>query len=553
MKPVASQDQPATAAGYTRLHITPLDSELLPVVVPAAALPQAQNISFHTLETFPEKRFGFVDLPAADADKLKKKLSGAVLRGVKIRVEMARKDDILQPAGAEALASTDAKKEKRSKKKDGEHKKKKRKRDGEELVGVELEEGRKVKRGWTVSESEKIQKERSKKDKDRSKKEKDKSKDKDKKQKKRETRSKFTDHPECLVKTVLPPNRVPAEGEGASEPTKRKGKKERSREVTVHEFEHTTKFPTFLKSQKDNGKGGPNLEYIEGQGWVNADGDVVESVKSTRPKPAAKQAAPKKSVVATATADDDDSTSSSGTSSDDTSSEEEEDEEDDDEEDEDTRVDAEEEDKAHSLQDIPEDKTLPLESPRPKSSGSARSLTIKIPPATPLVPKTVHPLEALYKRQAAAPGQEKPPAGEGFSFFGAGDTDDIEEDDELPPSQPPMTPFTKMDFDTRLVRSAAPTPDTAFANRKFNFWPQGEEDQDEDEELEEDTLMADAGQRGDEEEQDEDGDKPTATGDFQKWFWEHRGDLNRSWKKRRKAASKEKRYRENRARAGRAI
>jgi hypothetical protein len=37
------------------------------------------------------------------------------------------------------------------------------------------------------------------------------------------------------------------------------------------------------------------------------------------------------------------------------------------------------------------------------------------------------------------------------------------------------------------------------------------------------------------------------TSDFQKWFWEHRGDLNRSWKKRRKTTAKEKRYRENRA------
>lgn len=39
-----------------------------------------------------------------------------------------------------------------------------------------------------------------------------------------------------------------------------------------------------------------------------------------------------------------------------------------------------------------------------------------------------------------------------------------------------------------------------------------------------------------------------ATSDFQKWFWENRGEVNRGWKKRRKVVSKEKRQRENRKR-----
>ena len=47
--------------------------------------------------------------------------------------------------------------------------------------------------------------------------------------------------------------------------------------------------------------------------------------------------------------------------------------------------------------------------------------------------------------------------------------------------------------------------------------------------------------------------KASAATDFQKFFWENRGDLNRKWKKRRKTALKERRNRENRARAARAI
>ena len=43
-----------------------------------------------------------------------------------------------------------------------------------------------------------------------------------------------------------------------------------------------------------------------------------------------------------------------------------------------------------------------------------------------------------------------------------------------------------------------------------------------------------------------------AKSDFQNWFWENRGDLNRSWMKRRKTSAKERRHRENKARASRA-
>jgi hypothetical protein len=39
--------------------------------------------------------------------------------------------------------------------------------------------------------------------------------------------------------------------------------------------------------------------------------------------------------------------------------------------------------------------------------------------------------------------------------------------------------------------------------------------------------------------------------DFQKWFYEHRGDTSRAWKKRRREAAKDKRQRENRKKGDR--
>src|SRR5271170_3536799 len=75
---------------YTRLHITPLNPTLLPSILPPAVLTAARNISYHSLQTFPEKEFGFVDLPSMEARKIKKKLNGSILKGTKVKIEEAR-------------------------------------------------------------------------------------------------------------------------------------------------------------------------------------------------------------------------------------------------------------------------------------------------------------------------------------------------------------------------------------------------------------------------------------------------------------------------------
>ncbi|KAI1341315.1 hypothetical protein F5Y15DRAFT_30738 [Xylariaceae sp. FL0016] len=547
---------------YTRLHITPLDQSLLTVVIPSSVLPRARNVSYHTLETFPEKRYGYVEIPTADADKLKKKLNGAVLRGAKMRVEKARPEAIPESGGDEDVAPE----KKERKKKD---KSKKRKREHGVVDGVELED-RKVKRGWTTSEKEMIDEKRKKAKKE--KKPKDDKKDrKEKKDKKKgiRTKSKYTDAPECLFRTKLPNSNPPKEDGDDSEHQKKK-KRRSDREVVVHEFEKTMKVPSFLKVTTDNSKSA-GVTFQDGVGWVDSTGTVIEAVKTTRPAAPAPSKASKVTQAKKADLvleEDSDETSSSGSSSSDDS-------------DGDSADEASEQEvgRLDEQIDIPAppkklkvetkiDASVvpsPASAARPKSSGSATSLTIKIPPVTPA---KVHPLEALYKRSkedAEATAQQSQP----FSFFGNGEDDDIEEEEENPgrgrSSQPPMTPFTKQDYEFRNIRSAAPTPDTAHPTRSFNLWSRsgsaGDVLEEEDEDQEDESQVQ---QQHEMEQEDEDVEmaEPTTpsgkgrdapTSDFQKQFWEKRGDLNRTWRKRRKTTSKEKRYRENRARAARAI
>ncbi|KAI1496302.1 hypothetical protein F5X99DRAFT_76482 [Biscogniauxia marginata] len=552
----------ADNAEYTRLHITPLDQSLLNIVIPSSVLPHARNISYHTLETFPEKRYGFVDLPTADADKLKKKLNGAVLKGVKMRVEKARPESIPEPTGDGEEDQAKVKKDRKTSKK--------RKREEGVISGVELED-RKIKRGWTTSEQEMIDQKRKKSKKDKApeeeKRDKRDKKDKKDKNKKRDMKSKYTDGPECLFKTKLPDTSSSKDADDTS--GHKKKKRNSGREVVIHEFENTVKHPSFLKSKVDKFNPPEPVTYEDGVGWVDSKGTVVESVttnrratRSTKPNlPKLKLSEP------TPVDDEDDETSSSGSSSEEDDAAEASDKETDssDEEPDKTGMTSPVQNLKVDTQAIssPASATKP-KSARPKSSDSMTSLTIKIPPATPASAR-VHPLEALYKRPKGetdttnGAGQESKP----FSFFDYdGDDDDIDEEDDrkAPTSQPPMTPFTKQDFEFRNIRSAAPTPDTAHPSRSFGFWSRQE------------TVDEVAENDEDEEEGDDDDDddgvpmgnaslpdtptrdnKQAPTSDFQKQFWETRGDLNRKWRKRRREASKEKRYRENRSRAARAI
>ncbi|OIW24753.1 hypothetical protein CONLIGDRAFT_685700 [Coniochaeta ligniaria NRRL 30616] len=551
---------------YTRLHITPLDPGLLPVVLSGTLLPRARNISYHEIATFPEKRYGFVELPAEDAIKLRKKLNGAVLKGQKILVEQAKPERQPEPMGDAAMAGDKLPKKKKDRKDKKEDKSKKRKREAEEIPGVELENGRKVKRGWTVAEDPKSYRDKDKRKKDK--------KDKKDKKERRELKSKYTEHPECLIKAVLP-SKVVETGE-VDEDGNKKRKKSKSKEVVVHEFAKTTKFPTFLKStvSSSSSKGKGEIEFVDGKGWVDAEGNVVEAVKTRAPASQAKvTAVPAQDDVKPQSRGQETSMyiegSPAGSDSREAGNESEE-AGDDEAEPEAKEADSEPagKDSASIREASPPPK--PVSTPtsilkkdfaRPTSSSSAKGLSIKIPPP-PATPGglTVHPLEALYKRPRpadGAPTQDAAPEPEPFSFFGSGD---VEEDAETVTTQVPLTPFSRHDFETRGIRSAAPTPDTAHPSRMAKFWPHAgadnidEEEEEDDEDDVADTAMRDGDAETDVQEAGQAaGEGAESSSDFQKWFWEHRGDLNRSWKKRRKTAAKEKRYRENRARAERAI
>lgn len=559
----------ATGPTYTRLHITPLDPQVLKVIVPSAVLPNIRGLSYHSVQTFPDKPYGFVELPTADALKIKNKLNGAVLKGTKIRIEPARPVKMPTPADdaiVQDVGAIQARAKSKKVKKD-----KKRKRDALEVTAVELEEGRKVKRGWTVTpdDAKSMKKKDKEKGKGKDKKEKEggdsKGPSKKEKKKRREAESLYTERPECLVKTLLPPNkRDPVDSDSGK--GKKKAKRGQRQGVLVHEFERNTKFATFLRTTSDPGPEQAATTFVNGQGWVDEKGAVVEGVKTTRPTAFPRMLVERPNASPKLVTEDD----TSSNSSDDTPSDDESDIEVDTSSSKRPRPDL----KHTSLGE--EKKSVSSDIVRPKSSSSVRSLTINIPPVTPSS-GDVHPLEALYRRhnQDEIAASQGAATSEPFTFGNLGD--DVGDDGNAAPggldggvavenespcrklgSQPPMTPFTKQDLDWRNVRSAAPTPDTAHPSRVSKLWFPGEGDdalgdlEEDNEEDGSDTQGAPPGHRSGDD-QNPDGASNSAPADFQKIFWERRAELNRSWKKRRRMSAKEKRYRANKARADKAI
>ncbi|KAJ4355222.1 hypothetical protein N0V95_003117 [Ascochyta clinopodiicola] len=580
--PTPDPDAPKTV----RLHITPLKPELLKLYLAPSVLPLARNVSYHSVETFPEKGYGYVELPEQEAQKIRKKLNGTTLKGSKVRIEMAKpeKRKVREEADAapEDKPSKRAKKEKKEKK----DKSEKRTRDPGVFDGVELPDDRKVKRGWTEPASAKS----------RSKDKKDKKSKDDKHQPKP---SKYTKEPELLFKAKLEP--VAATEHSRKEKKKdKKEKKERktkTKEVIVHEFEKNTKTPSFLKVAKVSTEKKPPVEYVNGLGWVDEDGAVVEPetkkaahsrvlqlvdgqqlveppptdsqgrpiVRAAPPptdsqgrplKPAKKQK-PKKATPPPESDEESDAESSVvSSSSEDEPSSESESEDDDEDEDEDD-----------------DDETSPTPSPVQSKPTPKKSQPSEPSPApTSTETKEVHPLEALFKRApptSLSTPTKPPPINTSFSFF---------DNETTSPSAPaastetteglPTTPFTQRDLEWRGLRSAAPTPDTAAIGRRFSFdWRKGSQEADgaPDEELSDvdageqaqldlntrantqSKPLADVAEEdgGDEEAAD---DKPES--EFRKWFWENRGDINRAWKKRRREALKAKRHADNRKMPG---
>ncbi|MCJ1370845.1 hypothetical protein MMC20_002058 [Loxospora ochrophaea] len=489
-----------------RLHIRPLNPELLPVLIPDSLLPAATNISYHTLQTFPENNFGYVELPRMEGEKMKKKLHGSILKGSKVRVEEARPEKRTKRSREDSGLDREEHVEKKAKKA-----KRKQKEEGVSL-GIELPKERKIKRGWTEPQSS-------------TKAGKVKKTSKDKKARKEKVQpASLTEKSECLFRTKLPSN-VNADKPKNGKAVKNK-KGSTNRDVVVHEFSHTSKHPSFLRAPNfPNSK--TTSEYVEGKGWVDGDGRVVEAptrFKGTLAEP------------------NDQATlqnhkSSSGSSSDESGSRQ-----------------------APRVNDITKVKGPPNDPDETSSSGTSDSesdsdhegYTSKSEAEN--ITEDVHPLEALFKRpEPPSPGSlRKVPALEvrtSFSFF---DDNSSHANPDIP--QVPHTPFTQRDFQQRRLRSAAPTPDTAAPHRASfgNIWEGGEEDEKTDEDHSDNKDESNAipstnvglavGGL-------DSGERPQS--EFVKWFYEHRGENNRAWKRRRREAAKEQRQQANKRRSGR--
>ncbi|KAL8721201.1 MAG: hypothetical protein Q9181_007757 [Wetmoreana brouardii] len=532
---------------FQRLYVTPLDTDLLPIVLTGSLHASARNISFHTLQTFPEKRYGYLELPAPEAERLRKKLHGSILKGAKMKVEQARPEKAAKMSKESKEAITDeARKQEKNRKPNSKPK-------NGVLPGIELPEDRKVKRGWTDPSAEKGKK--------------------GQKLAKPDSRavatrfSAYTNGPECLFRTKAPPNatgNMPREVPEAGKPKKRK-RGESERNVVVHEFEKTTKYASFLRDTANSKDIKPASTYLESKGWLDEDGNVIEPGKPTR-RTRSKVAELTGNNGGTARARDtntkrtekrdsarakekqvkdqqwyasDDETSSSGSSS--SGSEEE-------------AVPRKKKSSRQGLQGEGLAKGVTAseasgERGNEVDTDQVRALSISRSSPTPPseVTKEVHPLEALFKRpHTAASHTPRKPSLEvktAFSFF----DQNVDQDDNVPVAIP-QTPFTQQDFQERRLRSAAPTPDTA-APGKTTFgrvWPQdsvgpeSESDEDKDDtgstpRARSDAVAKEPGGIAEESE-------------FAKWFYEHRGETNRAWKRRRRETAKEKRQRENKRR-----
>lgn len=491
-----------TEPAIVRLHIVPLTPETTASLIPESVLDKAtrQSLSYHTIQTFPENSYAFINLPKDQADKLKKRLNGSVFRGVKVRVEEARPETWAthpEPEGnmedveSAKSARKEEKKEKRKRSKaEGEPKVKKRKK-GEDgiLQGIELPEGRKVQRGWTkpavpTGVSAKYAGRASS------------------SAKKIEDESKR----ECLFKTPLPPNKATPKDKQKKDKEEKKDKKKRKREVVIKEFKNNTKFPQFLRaSQLDKDQAAEKMasEYVEGVGWVNAKGDVVEEEKVKKRADGIMQTevqvlepadAPKGVDVTDASESDDDEvmvdaatmvpTEAKVGGEDDSSSESESEPQipgkksqttttskSDSSSSESSRSGSNEEEATEKTSPItpvtPVSPTKPLRSSSTTSpKTTAPALQITIPTVTNPPIQAVHPLEALYKpttknttllQVGVAPSPASATTESSAFKFGFGADYDSDEEEG---------PVIQAPFRDRY-RSAAPTPDTAIGHRKF--------------------------------------------------------------------------------------
>lgn len=470
----------------TRLFISPFVPDSLSIVLNPTIERSAKNISFHQIQTFPERNYGYLDLPVADAETLKKRLNGSIVKGRRMKVEEARP---MKRKHGEADADARPDHDETQQQDTSLQTRRKKRKEDKVLAGHEMSEGRKVKRGWTEAGKEKS---------------------KGDTKKTTRPRSKYTESEELLFRTKVPPNKQETRSKSAKKSKKSTGD-------VVHEFEKSTTHPKFLKESSAEAKHS-ELTYIDGKGWADGDGAIVESETSGTRKLRRAAAAPEKKAKK---ADKPISTAKSTSRA--------------------TAIEAVEQ------SNVVEDGHTEIDTESTSSEGSSSSSEDE---SDDSVEQEVHPLEALFKKPKKPASQEvvKPSleVETAFSFFEKGE--DVESEDDMEVAMP-GTPFSSQDLQYRGTRSAAPTPDTAYPSR-FNSYgssglpgDEGLEDSEHETPVPKKELAAVTKAVA-----SSNKDSASEPSEYEKQFWEKRGDNNRAWKARRRAVLKEKRQRENRAR-----
>ena len=513
-----------------RLYVTPLTLDLLPIVLCERLLQYATRISFHTIPTFPDRPFGYFDLPTDEADKLRHKLNGCLLKGTRMKVEEARARRSTKNTRTEIIETKPTTSEAQSQSI--------RNHTEGTVPAIELPKDRKVNRGWT--EPAGFDRGGAKKSKGG-------------KEKTEKTKaSSITGKAECLFKTKLPANLHNQPLKHSTDAKKRKWGGN-DRDFVVHEFKNSTKRAGFLKENVIKGTK-QSKEYVEGQGWVDENGNLIEEVKRRRKSIEVDESRSQAMInrksgeanismkpVSPAPMRNDE-VDANETSSSETSDSESEGEK--------IATDVHQRKSNRGMMARGKNSQgLGITSTEGEELDNAQVERLSIsrssgspPPPTATQPKSVpsievHPLEALFKRPQIAASQSQTPkkpqleVSTSFNFF---DSDVAETGSTLMP----QTPFTQQDIRHRRQRSAAPTPDTAAPGRTFgDVWGQ-DDDPDSDGNLDDEQVSDGATQ-------EEKGRKKkkkqgqTAESDFAKWFWDHRGENNRAWKRRRREANKE--------------
>ena len=549
---------------YTRLFISPLTPDSLHIILPPAQQTALVAPPYYGApQTFPEHPFCYLELPVELATKLRKKLHGTTLKGQKMRVEDARGGRKRKAEERQDTASFGKRTRRSGKNEDG------------VLKGVELPQGRKVKRGWEEgwdgADTSMANYKRSGKKK---------AQPKDLEEKpEADAHEKKEDSIEAkmVFRTSVPPNK---EADAADVPEKSKGhkksKKSKSSSTEVKEFEKSEKVPTFLRS--DTNEKAPRTTFEDGKGWVDESGNVVEEANesgrsSRRKKRKSKQESPpaaepkespdKANGLAPSAIED----APSGQA-----------------------------DKSPTPQ-IAVDSTATIDETAADIDGSAE----------PAEPKP-SALESLFKRPSSKSKSKRPEPIKTFSFFDNEENDPTNDQDHATPDPdeplhsahettqaptsapmnlrkkttrlsslqiPPQTPFTRRDLDARGLRSAAPTPDTAAIGKRMRPpWMARSQtrslSRDPDERSrsgsqpssqplsqlqESEEIDAIASKENEETEEAKEEEKPVKKEvkkvkresgengekeqtEFEKQFYEQRGDLNRAWKQQVREAKK---------------